>query len=62
MQSVYQLQMNATFATAEERDKAYATLKSFIKDSASKTALFKAADLRTNEVALPEDPVAEKLI
>lgn len=61
MTTEYRIIFTATFNTAEERDKAYNSLKTVVVATVSKSAMYKRADMTKDSYLIP-DAVSEKVI
>lgn len=63
MRTEYRIIATATFDTAEERDKAYDALKTFMSGGAKAAAVYKRADMTKDEYPVPDNAtVSEKVI
>ena len=63
MRTEFRIIVTATFDTAEERDKAYDALKTFIMGGAKSAAIYKRADMTKDEYSVPDNlTVSEKVI
>ena len=62
MKTVYRISLTASFDTTEDRDKAYAALKLFMQNIASKAAIFDRADMAYDQYDMPEPVVQERVV
>ncbi len=63
MKTEFRVILTGTFDTAAERDKVYDSIKNFMISTASKSAVFKRADITKDEYPVPENiTVSEKVI